>query len=110
MNKHTPGPWVLRPARTLVNVKGPRGEQICQLDWPVISQGVRDNPDARLIAAAPELKDQLVTTRAALGLLAMAFCQVARSSDDKKAVEWAREVCATVDRLLERIAKAEGRK
>ena len=29
--KHTPGPLSLLPSRTLVNIKGPRGEQICQM-------------------------------------------------------------------------------
>ncbi len=44
----TPGPWSLLPARTLVNVKGPRGEQICQLRKEA-------EANAKLIAAAPEV-------------------------------------------------------
>lgn len=39
--------WTLLPARTLTNVKGPDGEQICQLDIK--------SPHAPLIAAAPEM-------------------------------------------------------
>ncbi len=45
---HIPGPYSLLLARTLINVKGPKGEQICQLQY-------RDLGTARLIAAAPEL-------------------------------------------------------
>ncbi len=56
--KHTKGPWHLLPARTLVNVKGPRGEQLCQLELAK-SQGKPIPPDAYLIAAAPEMLEAL---------------------------------------------------
>lgn len=51
MSKHTPGPWLLLPSRTLVNVKGAYGEQICQLP--------KGSADAALIAAAPEMLEAL---------------------------------------------------
>lgn len=50
--KHTPGPWSLSPARTLVNIKGPSGEQVCQL--PLNQMG-----DADLIVAAHDLLEAL---------------------------------------------------
>lgn len=50
--KHTPGPWHKLPARTLINIKGPKGEQICQIP-------IRDKANAHLIAAAPELLEAL---------------------------------------------------
>jgi hypothetical protein len=52
-SKHTPGPWYLLPSRTLTNVKGFQGEQICQLNI--------NSPDAALIAAAPEMLEALET-------------------------------------------------
>ena len=49
--EHT-GPLHLSPARTLINVKGANGEQICQLR-------MRDKAYATLFAAAPELLEAL---------------------------------------------------
>lgn len=56
--KHTPGPWTLLPARTLTNVKGPNGEQVCQLSI--------DSNDAELIASAPDMAARIERLEAAL--------------------------------------------
>ncbi len=53
--KHTPGPWSQLPARTLTNIKGKNGEQICQLN-------IKAKEDAALIAAAPTLLEALKDT------------------------------------------------
>lgn len=80
-NKPTPGPWSLLPARTLVNVKGPHGEQICQL--PI------GDPNAPLIAAAPDLLAELKNMIAAFNvaevdpLVAFASIERARALVEK---------------------------
>lgn len=50
--KRTPTPWSLLPARTLVNIKGPRGEQIGQLEI--------NSPNARFIVRAVNSHDELL--------------------------------------------------
>lgn len=67
---HTPGPLSLLPSRTLVNVKGPKGEQICQLSindpnaehlvacWNAI-ENIGGNP-----VAAPDMLKALEKIRA----------------------------------------------
>ena len=58
MNKHTPGPW--EPYQKLTRLKtwtifdGKDGFQICSLSNSEIDE-TQDEPNARLIAAAPEL-------------------------------------------------------
>lgn len=49
---HTKGPWHLLSARTLINIKGPNGEQICQVP-------VRDKGNAVLMAIGPEMLEAL---------------------------------------------------
>ena len=55
--KHTPGPWYVRP------FKGP-GQITCEVcfgkDDECITDGVYENADAKLIAAAPEMLDALI--------------------------------------------------
>jgi hypothetical protein len=51
MSKHTPGPWTVDPeGEHAVEVEGATGAIVC-----TVYQPANDAPDARLIAAAPEL-------------------------------------------------------
>jgi hypothetical protein len=43
--QHTETPWHLLPSRTLINIKGPKGEQVCQIPK-------RDAANADLIVSA----------------------------------------------------------
>lgn len=49
---HTPTPWTLLSSRTLTNIKGPKGEQICQLTI--------NDPNATFIVQAVNNHDNLV--------------------------------------------------
>lgn len=61
LNKATSRPWNLLPARSLVNVKGPNGEQICQLKMDNTKSA-----DALLIVRAVNNHDKLVEALEAL--------------------------------------------
>ena len=61
MINHTQGEWHLLPARTLINVKGPNGEQICQIEKT-------QEANARLIAAAPKLLKACIRAAAVIPL------------------------------------------
>jgi|DEB0MinimDraft_3_1074331.scaffolds.fasta_scaffold04028_3 hypothetical protein len=88
---HTPGPWSLLTARTLVNVKGAKGEQICQVP--------KNSADARLIAAAPELLEAAEKLEQWLGPIAKVFW----AEDDAET-----EHLQALDALRGAIAKARG--
>ena len=81
--KHTPGPWSALKSRTLINIKGPNGEQITQVS-------AKNAADAHLIAAAPELLEAL---REFCAVCPLGTVGVARAFQKASAV----------------IAKAEGR-
>lgn len=55
---HTPEPWHESRARTLINIKGPNGEQICQIH-------VNRYPDALRILAAVNACTSLSTEQVA---------------------------------------------
>ena len=50
---HTITPWRILSARTLINIKGPNGEQICQLP-------MRDEANAIFVVCACNAHDDLV--------------------------------------------------
>lgn len=65
--KHTPGPWEVATSCSWRRIVGLRGELVCE---PVVQRadnhpdlhfrnGGPDGPDARLIAAAPDLREAL---------------------------------------------------
>lgn len=95
--KHTPGPWLVNPA--LAQVDAPiDGAPVCQLLWPTELRSEKEtSANARLIAAAPDLRDMLV----------MALPYVESAVDDE-AYKPGR-VKALAAKMRAAIAKAEGR-
>lgn len=66
MTQHTPGPWLIATSNSWRRIVSVRGDSVCepctQHDghpdlW--FRNGGHDGPDARLIAAAPELLEAL---------------------------------------------------
>ena len=82
----TPGPWSLLPARTLINVKGPEGEQVTQIPK-------EEEANARLIAAAPDLIGLAKHIRN--------YCDIHGSAEDPELQELSEAARAAID-------KAEG--
>jgi hypothetical protein len=58
--KHTPGPWAVDYA---MGIRGPNGERIA---YVIADSSADPTPDARLIAAAPDLLDALKETAGCL--------------------------------------------
>jgi hypothetical protein len=59
VSKHTPGPWKVAPSWDDWTVVGPNKEEIIFQDGPYQTPTIRQ-PDAQLIAAAPELLEALI--------------------------------------------------
>lgn len=89
--KHTPGPWIVATSNSWRRILGARSdESVCE---PIkqndghpdlyFRNGGADGPDARLIAAAPEMLDAL---RRAVLALAFAAESSAAMQDDYEAV------------------------
>lgn len=104
--KHTPGPWRWMTAETLVGDHGRRPVVLTTTPLGGLATGGNDgllgrlsaeHPNARLIAAAPDL---LKTTRAAWHTLQSILAVRDGIPDDS--------LRATADALLAAIAKAEG--
>lgn len=60
MNKHTPGPWKIVDAWNDYMVEGQNGEEIIWQDGPHDTPTI-NKANARLIAAAPDLLEALIT-------------------------------------------------
>lgn len=111
--KHTPGPWVIKPARTLLHINGPQGEYICSMSKAGL---VRFTPNAALISAAPELLEALRQTERLADEL-MQRCnrldalllEANHASGDGIELGEVRRMRAQFERNAAAIAKAEGR-
>lgn len=63
MAKHTPGPWVYRPDH-LHSIAGPENELIAKIPRWMLAQESECKANARLIAAAPDLREALADVMA----------------------------------------------
>lgn len=89
MSKHTPGPWVIATSNSWRRIVSQRGDVVCgpcnqpdghpDLTFP---NGGAEGPDARLIAAAPELLEALVKARAALEIALAKYGNVGSHDTD----------------------------
>jgi hypothetical protein len=90
-SEHTPTPWTLLPARTLVNLKGPNGEQVGQL--PI------NSADAAFIVRAVNSHEALLS----------ACKQAMEDHEFDRQNESYGLMQATVNRMKKAIAQAEAR-
>ncbi|MDQ3159314.1 MAG: hypothetical protein M3P98_04250 [bacterium] len=101
--KHTPGPWIIDSGETDEYViREPRGEAVAVICDSVLGE---DDPNARLIAAAPELLEAAKYLQAALEAYSDFNCGIVTR---KRKSDHAMEILAGRDSLSRAIAKAEG--
>ena len=69
MSEHTPGPWAVNPVRAQVDALDPRHGPVpvCRLLWPTERRTEEETEaNARLIAAAPDMAQEIEALRAEL--------------------------------------------
>ena len=110
MSKHTPGPWLVATSNSWRRIVSLPMQSVCE---PITQNdghpdlyfrnGGSDGPDARLIAAAPELLE-------ALKQILAAYCGVMRSEFDFPSRPWTPERDNDIDALqaIAAIRKATG--
>lgn len=94
-NQHTPGPWIVATSNSYRRILSSNGSPVCE---PTVqrdghpdlsfSNGGQDGPDARLIAAAPELLETLENL--------LAYTESCSNGEPG----WPRDACAKATALL----------
>jgi hypothetical protein len=99
MSEHTPGPWRAYQPRITWQIRGPQDEYVMEARY-----GVRQEADARLIAAAPDMLEALK-----VALVGAKHESCAFTADDPAPGHHCCDWSETVEVIEAAIAKAEGR-
>lgn len=108
---YTPGPWEIEPrSKTYVSISAPKHSLLARVVWCLNGEEATPSceANARLIALAPEMADEIVRLRALNAELLEGLNTIAAWHDGPKVSgHFDEPAAASVARAL--IAKAEGR-